>query len=254
MAQKTESRTVEAVQTSLDIIDLLKEREGAGVTEIAEELGLSKGTVHGHIATLAENEYIVKNDSTYRLSLRHLELGETVKDRLEIYDVVSEELDDLAEECGELAQFAMEEHGKAVYIYKASGNNAVQTASSAGRREYMHCISLGKAMMANMSQERVESIIDRHGLPEYTENTITSREELFDELEAVEERRYAFDREEKIMGLRCVAAPVTTNGEVVGAVSISGPASRFQGERYEEDLPSMITRSANVIEINSQFS
>jgi DNA-binding IclR family transcriptional regulator len=254
MAQETESRTVEAVQTSLDIIDLLKEREEAGVTEVAEELGLSKGTVHGHIATLAENEYIVKNDSTYRLSLRHLELGETVKDRLEIYDVVSEELDDLAEECGELAQFAMEEHGKAVYIYKASGNNAVQTASSAGRREYMHCISLGKAMMASMNQERVESILDRYGLPGYTENTITSREELFDELEAVEERGYAFDREEKIMGLRCVAAPATTNGEVVGAVSISGPASRFEGERYEEDLPSMVTRSANVIEINSQFS
>ena len=254
MPQQTESRTVEAVQTSLDIIDLLKEREGAGVTEIAEELDLSKGTVHGHIATLAENEYIVKNDNTYRLSLRHLELGETVKDRLEIYDVVSEELDDLAEECGELAQFAVEEHGKAVYIYKASGSNAVQTASSVGRREYMHCISLGKAMMANMSQERVESIIDRHGLGKYTENTIVSREELFDELETVAERGYAFDREEKIMGLRCVAAPVMTNGEVVGAVSISGPASRFEGERYEEDLPSMITRSANVIEINSQFS
>ncbi|MDT3433509.1 IclR family transcriptional regulator [Haloarcula sp. 1CSR25-25] len=254
MAQQSGSRTVEAVQTSLDIIDLLKEREGAGVTEIAEELDLSKGTVHGHIATLAENEYIVKNDETYRLSLRHLELGETVKERLQIYDVVTAELDDLAEECGELAQFAMEEHGKAVYIYKASGNNAVQTASSAGRREYMHCISLGKAMMAHMSQERVASIIDRHGLPEYTENTITSREALFDELEAIEERGYAFDRQEKIMGLRCVAAPVTTNGEVVGAISISGPASRFEGERYEEDLPSMITRSANVIEINSQFS
>lgn len=254
MAQKTGSRTVEAVQTSLDIIDLLKEREGAGVTEIAEELDLSKGTVHGHIATLAENEYIVKNDNTYRLSLRYLELGETVKNRLQIYDVVSEELDDLAAECGELAQFAMEEHGKAVYIYKASGNNAVQTASSAGRREYMHCISLGKAMMAHMNQERVESIIDRHGLPKFTENTITSREALFDELETIEGRGYAFDREEKIMGLRCVAAPVTTNGEIVGAISISGPASRFEGERYEEDLPSMITRSANVIEINSQFS
>jgi DNA-binding IclR family transcriptional regulator len=254
MAQENGSRTVEAVQTSLDIIGLLREREGAGVTEIAEELELSKGTVHGHIATLAENEYIVKNDNEYRLSLRHLELGETVKDRLQIYDVVSEELDDLAEECGELAQFAMEEHGKAVYIYKASGNNAVQTASSAGRREYMHCISLGKAMMAHMDRERVESIIDRHGLPEYTKNTITSRDELFDELATIAERGYAFDRQEKIMGLRCVAAPVTTNDEIIGAISISGPASRFEGERYEEDLPSMVTRSANVIEINSQSS
>lgn len=254
MDQHTGSRTVEAVQTSLDIIDLLREHEGAGVTEIANELGLSKGTVHGHIATLAENEYIVKDGNNYRLSLRHLELGQTVKDRLQIYDVISDELDDLAEECGELAQFAMEEHGKAVYIYKASGDNAVQTASSPGRREYMHCISLGKAMMAHMPKKRVESIVDHHGLPKFTQNTITSRDELFEQLNTIKERGYAFDRQEKIMGLRCVAAPVTTNNEVVGAISISGPASRFEGEKYKEELPSMITRSANVIEINSQFS
>ncbi|WP_225308233.1 IclR family transcriptional regulator C-terminal domain-containing protein [Haloarcula sp. CBA1131] len=83
---------------------------------------------------------------------------------------------------------------------------------------------------------------------------MTTREALFDELEEIRERGYAFDREEKIQGLRCVAAPVTTKNEIIGAISISGPASRFEGEVYEEELPSMVTRSANVIEINSQFS
>jgi DNA-binding IclR family transcriptional regulator len=248
------SRTVEAVQTTLDIIELLLERDGAGITEIADELDRSKGTIHGHISTLHKNEYVIKEDETYRLSLRHLELGETVRGRLQIYDVVTEELDDLSASCGELAQFAMSEHGQAVYIYKSAGENAVQSASSPGKREYMHCLSLGKAMMAHMSDSRVNEIIDRHGLPKYTENTITTKKELLAELEDIRERGYAFDREEKIQGLRCVAAPVTTENEIIGAISISGPASRFEGEFYEEELPSMVTRSANVIEINSQFS
>lgn len=254
MTPRSESRTLQSVQITLDIIDFLQDRERAGITEISSALDRSKGTIHGHIATLRENEYVVKEGETYRLSLRYLELGETVRERIPIYEVVHEELKDLAEETGELAQFAMEEHGQAVYILKIGGENAVRTASSVGTREHMHCISLGKAMLAYMSRERVEEIINEHGLKSYTESTITSREELFDELAEIQEQGYAYDREEKIAGLRCVATPIMTNERPIGAISISGPAGRFDGKFYEEELPDMVTRSANVIEINSQFS
>ena len=254
MASQTGSRTLKSVQITLDIIDFLQERDSAGITEISSALGRSKGTVHGHITTLTENEYVVKRGDTYRLSLRYLELGETVKERLPIYDVVREELDDLAAETGELAQFAMEEHGRAVYLYKTGGENAVRTASSVGTREYMHRISLGKAMLAYMPRERVEEIVDEYGLEPSTDATITSREELFDELAEIRQRGYAYDREEKIEGLRCVATPITTDDGPVGAISVSGPAGRFEGEFYESELPKIVTRSANVIEINAQFS
>lgn len=247
-------RTVEAVQKSVDVIELLKDRGSAGVTEIADALGHSKGTVHSHVSTLVENDYLVNEGGEYRLSLRFLELGEAVKDNFRIYDIVCDELDDLATESGELAQFATGEHGRAVYIYKAYGDNAVQTASSVGNREHMHRTALGKAMLAHLPRERVEEVIDAHGLPRSTDQTITTRKELFGELATVREQGYAFDREELIEGLRCVAAPVTTENDVLGAVSISGPASRFEGDLFREELPKLVTRSANVIEINSQFS
>lgn len=255
MSKKTAPRTVDAVQTSLDIIELLLERENAGVTEIADELGRSKGTVHSHLSTLRQNEYLTKDEDGYRLSLRYLELGETVKQRLGFYDVIRAELDDLAEESGELAQFATEEHGRAVYLYKAKGAKAVESASSLGRREYLHCLSLGKAILAHLPEERVEEIVDRYGLPQFTPQTITSRERLFEELQEIRERGYAIDNEEKIDGLKCAAAPVMkSSDEVLGAVSASGPSSRMVGERFEEELPNMVMRSANVIEINSKYS
>lgn len=255
MSKKAAPRTVDAVQTSLDIIELLLERESAGVTEIADELGRSKGTVHSHLSTLLQNEYLTKDEDGYRLSLRYLQLGETVKRRLGFYDVVKAELDDLAEESGELAQFATEEHGQAVYLYKAKGAKAVESASSLGRREYLHCISLGKAILAHLPEERVEEIVDRYGLPQYTPQTITSRERLFEELEEIREQGYAVDDEEKISGLRCAAAPVMkSSDEVLGAVSVSGPSGRMVGERFEEEIPKMVKRSANVMEINSKYS
>ncbi|WP_408960396.1 IclR family transcriptional regulator [Natrinema sp. 74] len=255
MATTTEPRTIQAVGITLEIVDYLHDHDSARITEIADELGRSKGTIHCHLATLLEKEHVVKNGETYQLSLRYLELGEAVKNRLGIYDVVTNELADLAEQSDELVQFATEEHGRAVYLHKTGGDRAVQTASSVGKREYLHCISLGKAILAHYPRERVEEIIDRHGLPEYTPQTITSRDDLFDELETIRERGYAFDDEEKIEGLRCVAAPVkASENDVLGAVSISGPSSRMTGDRYREELPDMVTRSANVIEINAQFS
>lgn len=255
MAKSSQPRTIQAVGITLEIVDYLHENDSARITEIADELNRSKGTIHCHLATLLEKEHVVKDDETYRLSLRYLELGEGVKERLGTYEVVTDELADLAEQSNELVQFATEEHGRAVYLYKTGGELAVQTASSVGKREYLHCISLGKAILAHYPRDRVEEIVDEHGLPECTPQTITSRDELFEELETIRERGYAFDDEEKIEGLRCVAAPVTAGeDDVIGAVSVSGPSSRMTGDRYREELPNMVTRSANVIEINAQFS
>lgn len=254
MAQSDGPRTVQAVEIALEIIDVLHDHNGARITEVADELGRSKGTIHSHLRTLLNNDVVVKDDGLYRLSLRHLELGEAVKNRLGFYDVVTNELDVLADDCGELCQFATAEHGLAVYLYKAAGENAVQTASSIGKREYLHCISLGKAILAHQPRERIEEIIDRHGLPKFTDQTITSPEQLLTELEEIRERGYAFDNEEKIEGLRCVAAPVELSNEMLGAVSISGPSSRMTGDRFHEELPNKVLRSANVIEINAKFS
>ena len=254
MPEKNSPRTVHAVENVLEIIDVLEKKTEAGVTEIARELDRSKGTVHSHLVTLLENEYVVKNGEKYQLSLKYLELGESVIDEIAGYEIIKEETNELAEKSGELAQFATEEHGQAVYLYKVGGDNAVQTASSPGKREYLHCLSLGKAMLAYTPEERVHEIVDQHGLPSYTENTITDREVLFDKLAEVRERGYAYDKEEKIEGIHCVAAPVQNNGEIFGAVSISGPSTRLQGDLYHEELPNMVTRSANVIEINTKFA
>lgn len=254
MATNDAPRMVRAVQTSLDIIELLQERDKVGVTELADELDLSKGTIHSHLATLLENENVVKDSEGYRLSLRYLEFGEAVKEQLSGYDIVREEVEDLAQKTGELAQFATYEHGRAVYIYKFGGENAVQTASSPGHREYLHCISLGKSILAYMPEEQVDEIIDQHGMPAYTDGTITDREELRDELETIREQGYAFDEEEKIEGIRCVSAPVRADGSIFGAISVSGPSTRMVGDRYREELPNLVTRAANVIEINTKFA
>lgn len=250
--QSSDGRTVKAVQISCDILNALRALDGAGVTEIADHVGVSKGAVHTHLTTLKANELVVNRDGEYQLSLRFIDLGEYIRHQIEIHNIVEEEIEKLAENSGEVAQFMVEEHGRGIYLAKAEGENAVQTASYVGNRNPLHCTALGKTILAHTPEERVDEIVDRHGLPAKTSNTITERDELFDELERVRERGLALDNEEIFKGLQCVAAPVLNHdGEVIGAVSVTGPCSRMQDDRHEQEVAKMVRHTSNVIEVNA---
>jgi DNA-binding IclR family transcriptional regulator len=245
-------RRIQAVQITCDILEALREMDGAGVTELADHLDRSKGTIHSHLATLADNELIVKHGNSYEISLRFVDIGEYAKKQIDIHEVAKAEVDRLAEETGEVAQFMVEEHGRGVYLHKSCGENAIQTASYTGNRKDLHCTALGKAILSQLPTERVDEIIDRHGLPQRTDNTVSNREELFDTLETVREQGVAFDDEEILKGLRCIAAPIQhPTGDVCGAISISGPTSRFKSDRFHEELPDVVKGAANVIEVNA---
>jgi len=246
---------VNAAKTTFEIIDTLRELDGAGVSELADELDRPTSTIYDHLRTLVDEEYLINEDGVYRVGARFLELGEQARNRMKVYTVSRPEVDDLAEETGEHSNLMIEEHGLGVFVYKARGADAVQLDTHAGMRVPLQTTALGKAILAHRPREEVEAILDRHGLPEVTENTITDREELFEDLAAVRDRGVSFDDEERVGGMRCVAAPITdSNDRAIAALSVSGPKSRMLGDKYKEDLPERVRRSANVIEVNLTYS
>jgi DNA-binding IclR family transcriptional regulator len=161
----------------------------------------------------------------------------------------------MSEETGEHANLMIEEHGLGVFLYKARGSDAVQLDTHAGMRVPLQTTALGKTIMAFRPRSEVEAFIDRHGLPQVTKDTITDRPELFDNLEEIRERGYAYDDEERVRGMRCVAAPITDEtGRAIAAVSVSSPKSRMQETRFTETIPEVVLRSANVIEVNLTYA
>lgn len=253
MAQnpKQESwRTVNAVETSCRILNALREKGKLGVTELANRLDISKAGVHSHLSTLEQNGLVVNEGETYRISLFFLDFAEAAMNEVEFYDVISQELDDLAEETGEVAQFMVEEHGLGIYLYKTGGSSAVQTSSYVGNKKHLHCTALGKAILANMDENRMREIIDRRGLPRQTTNTITEFDSLEDELDQIRKQGYALDNEEVLKGLKCVAAPVKNkNDNLIGSISVSAPTSRMDEQLFRDELPQKVAHTANVIEI-----
>ncbi|WP_101295840.1 IclR family transcriptional regulator [Halegenticoccus soli] len=247
--------TVSTVDTNFDIIHALRERKSAQIKELAEALDLAPSTVHRHLLTLRQRGYVTKRGESYQLGMRFLTLGGHVQTRHPAFELARQKVDQVADETGERVQFIVEEHGHRIYLYTQIGENAVQTDASIGKRGHLHTSAAGKAILANFPEERVELILDEHGLPAYTPNTITDRDELFAELAEIRERGYAYNVEESTPGLSAVGSAVcASDGTVVGALSISGPVHRFKGETFEEELPSLVLGSTNEMELKLEFS
>jgi DNA-binding IclR family transcriptional regulator len=247
-------RTLKTVSRAFDVIRALEELDGAGVTELADHLDISKSAAYSYLATLREDKFVVKRDDVYVLSLQFLLVGEYVRNQNVLYRTGKSEIESLAEETGEYAHLATEQHGLGVNLYKVRGEKAVGSdyqTSKLQRPDYLHFSATGKSILAHLPRERVEDIVDRYGLKRKTANTITDRDELFAELERIRERGYAYNDEEEIEGLVAVGAPVLDReGGVLGSLSVSGPTNRMKDDRYHESIVEMVTNAANVVEVN----
>lgn len=242
---------VRTAEMTLTVIEGLERLGGATLTELAATIDEPKSTVHNHVSTLLEHNYIVKENNVYHLGLRFTELGEQSKNRYPVFKTGLVEIEKLAETTGELTNLAVEEHGQLVYLHRARGENAITTDTFSGKRVNLHCTSLGKALLSFMPEERVREIIAQSGLPARTENTITDIDELFEELRTAKENRIAFDDEERAYGIRCVAAPILNQKtkQPVGAASVSAPVNRMKEQRFTEEIPELLHNTVNVIEI-----
>ncbi|MFP8954580.1 IclR family transcriptional regulator (plasmid) [Natrialbaceae archaeon A-arb3/5] len=241
---------VRTTEKSLRLISELNRRGGARVTELANDLDMGKSAVHNHLSTLEEHGYVVEEAKTYRLSLKFLDIGGQIRNEMGVYKVAEPKVRELAEESGELVHLAVEEDGQGVYLCRSKGDRAVELDTYIGCRHHMHSAAFGKAILAHLPTERVNEIIDRHGLPAVTSKTITSRDELFEELDLTRERGFAVDDEERLEGLRCIAAPIRFDSGVIGAISISAPTARIDDEWASNEFVEQLCRTANVIELN----
>lgn len=254
MTRSERKSTVSTVATNFEIVHALQRVGNARIKELAEMLDVAPSTIHRHLLTLKELGYVTKGEEGYQLGMRFLTLGGHVQTNHPTFDLARRKVDQVAAKTGERVQFIVEEQGYRIYLYTQTGENAVQTDSSIGKRGYLHTSAAGKAILANLPRERAESIIDEHGLTAKTPNTITDRQELLAELDEIRERGYAYNFEESTAGLRAVGSVVRgPHDDVLGALSISGPAHRFKGETFERDLPDLILGSTNEIELKLKF-
>lgn len=245
----TLGRGIKTTDTVFDIVERLNSLGGATVTELADALGLAPSTVHDHLASLVRRGYVVKDDGQYRTSLLFLSLGMAARGRYALVEPGERAVSKLAEKTSQRAQLLLEENGRAIVVCRATDGDTGSGGDVLGRVLPMHCTAGGKAILAFYPDELVEEILDRHGLPELTENTITDREGLYEELASIRERGFAVNRGESVRGIRSVGCPVVVDGRAIGAVTVTGSEHIMDEDYLTGELSRRVLAATNEIEM-----
>ena len=227
---------VQSVERAFALLDLLARAGGRlPLTDLAERSGLSLGTVHRLLKTLAGSGYVRQDvDKRYALGTALLPLGDAATRLLGSW--AQPYLARLVEASGETSNLAVLEDDRVVYLAQAPGRHRVRMFTEVGRRVLPHTTAVGKVLMAWQDETQVRRVVARLGLPRHTARTITEPAAFLRELTRVRAQGFALDDEEEEEGVRCVAVPVGPGPTAVAAVSVSGPASRVR--RHDAELVS----------------
>lgn len=223
-----------------------------GITELSNIMLESKSSIFQKIKTLEELEYIEQESHSkkYSLTTKPLELvNESLKGYYERTNI-HKYLKMMAEQTGACTYFGLKnKKNRVVYVDRYASENAMTVYTSIGDSPLPHCTAHGKALLAYLAIDQIEEII-KDGLQSFTENTITDKQKLFEELRNIREKGYAYDNEERMAGVRCIAAPVfNSKKQVIGAIGISGMAQNISNDKVEQ-LAVIIKKIAEKMSIN----
>ncbi len=228
---------VQSVDRAISVLEILARRGEAGVSEVASEIDVHKSTAFRLLGAL-EGRGLVEQAADrgkYRLGFGLIPLAGAVSDRLDVTRQGRVVLHRLAAEMGETINLAVLQEHYAVNVDQARGPSTVATHNWIGRLTPLHCTSSGKVLLAHVPVEHRAALLAASGMERFTAHTVTSPAELDAELSQAVTAGYATAVEEYETGLNALAAPVLDRaGEVIAALSVSGPAYRLDEPRIVE--------------------
>lgn len=221
---------IQSVDRAIQILEILARNGRTSVGEVAVELGVHKSTASRLLAAL-ESRDLVEQDSgrgKYDVGVGVLRLASTVSARLSIVQRVRPSLERLAEELGETANLAVCRDGRAINLDQAMGPSPLASHDWIGNSTPLHATASGKILLAAMDPAERPRVLGRRALTRYTDATVTDRRALDAELHEIGQTGYAATFGEYVSGLNAAAVGVLDHrGQVVGSISLSGPAVRF---------------------------
>jgi DNA-binding IclR family transcriptional regulator len=170
-----------------------------------------------------------------------------------LYKLGRPQVDRLARETGEAVNLGVPEAGQRVIIYGAEGENAVWDDVPLGSRTPLNLTAIGKAILSGWSASRLEAFLTEHTLGSTTDHSLDTETALLDDIDATRDRGYSIENQEHIVGVRAFGMPITTSdGTVIGAISITGPNSRLRQGETETELVNKLEQTANIITLRCQ--
>ncbi len=234
---KTAQNTIKSLDRAMAVFEFLSEAQGKALSTLAADLGQSPATVYRILVTL-EGRGLVEFDPVdqiWHIGPRAFVIGARFLKRTSLVERARPFLRQLMEQTGETANLGIEQNGQVLFVSQVETTASIRAFFPPGTLSRMHASGIGKALMAQMDQGRVDRLLSQVPLEGFTKYTLTDPKALQADLTVTRTRGYAIDGEERNLGMRCIAAPVfDMNAEAVAGISVSGPTARIGRERIAD--------------------
>jgi IclR family transcriptional regulator, KDG regulon repressor len=246
---RTGGYRIAVVSRTFDLLEAIARSDRPlGVSELARAIGSTKSATFRILATLEERGYVIRDrdQSRYQLGAGFVFLGQRALEDVDLRKEARPILEDLKDRFNETANLGVIVNDRVIYIDIQESDHGLRMAAQVGAQDELHSTSIGKAILAFMPPERLERLLDRE-LVKRTEKTITDPGILKQELAGIRKTGIARDDGENEAGASCFGAPIfDQQGEVIAAISVSGPDSRITGEKAA-DIATAIRKAASDI-------
>lgn len=232
-----DTSTIRSLDRGLSLLTDLAKNGGVTLTEISLRAGLPASTAYRMLTTLQKHGLVELDEATQEwwVGIEAFRLGSSYLVRTNLAESARQTMRQLMEETGETANLAIADDGDVVFVSQVETHQPIRAFFRPGTRGHMHASGIGKVLLAHMPRLAVKKILQRKGLPEFTDKTLTSADALMNDLDITKQRGWSYDDEERYSGMRCVAAPIyNTFGEAVAGISISGPTVRLSDQKVNE--------------------
>lgn len=239
---------VAVVHKALDILEALAESDGLSLKELVQLTGIPKTSAFRLINTLEGRGYIDRKDGgAYVVGPRALRLEDGAAKRLDLRAIARPHLELIRNEFGDTVNLAVLRGNLVVYIDVVEGSNVFRFVETPGSLGPVHATALGKAMLAHLPAQELDSLLEEVDFRPLTAKTITDPDRFRAELARCAARGYAVDDEETEPGARCVAAAILdAAGRPLAALSLSGSRDRLQGESLAAATRAVRTAAAAI--------
>ena len=246
---KTAQNTIKSLDRAMEVFEFLSQAQGKTLSALASEMGQSAATVYRILITL-ETRGLVEFDPEEQVWLigpHAFVIGARFLRRTSLVDRARPILRKLMEQTGETANLGIEQGGSVLFLSQVETHESIRAFFPPGTLSPMHASGIGKALLAQMDEDRLLRVLAGISLEAFTPHSITDIAELRADLAETRKRGFAIDGEEKNLGMRCIAAPVfDLNQETVAGISVSGPTSRVDLADIER-LSTAVIGAANAL-------
>jgi DNA-binding IclR family transcriptional regulator len=229
--------SVPAAVRVLDIFEYLCNKQEATFSEIYQDTGIPKSSAYQILRTLEDRGYVRRagDMEKFTLGLRLMELGDKTALMMDIRTEAMPTLRELNRKTNETCHLGIVDGNEGVYIGKVEGSQPIRLYTWEGKRLPLHSTSLGKVLLAWLTDEELNDKLSKLDLTQHTPKTITDPQKLIENLYLVREQGWALDDQENEIHFRCIGVPVfNKNKEVIAAISLTGLATVLDGETLSE--------------------